>query len=780
MKTALLRFFLLLLILKRVKRLYCLLILSVLVSPALAQTVTTGKSFINITRPNGGTFAPGDIIEVRATIALTNVTSGAPVTRVRYNDTVNTAAFTYIPNSLQILSNEGRVQQRPPLVGDVPFTDGADADSANINAAGLIRFNIGNGSGACDVNAQGNGATNAGSLWSSLRPRFFGSTCIRMYCFRVQIKNSPIVTYDMSILLNAGNFRYRIGSTDYVGNFSPTTIRVSPDLGLCSNATGANAVVGESGGTFGSGTAQNKPGGTTFVPAPYILTNFGANSPNDNYYGVANRTSSDGTINPNVPYSTGTGSGSRVFTVWDIIGDHTGASNPIKGNLPTTNGGYAVIINASYETNRAFTQNISGLCEETYYEFSAWFRNICRRCGCDSTGLGASQSGYRVAPGNDSSGVKPNLSFQIDGEDYYTSGNIPYSGNWVKKGFVFKTEKGQNSMTVTIRNNAPGGGGNDWAIDDIGVTTCLPNMSYSPSITPTVCQGNALTLRDTVRSFFDNYNYFQWQMSTNGGGTWTNVGAYDSLVPYKNVTLNVWEYVAKLTTPVLTVADNGRIYRLVVGTTTTNLANANCRSTDIINNVTITVINCGPPLDTRFLSFAGNKINEKGVLKWVTTGEDQQLYYDVEKSYDGNNFSVIATVNSNHNDPAEQHFYSYTDPTDITTRVYYRLKMRTTDNRASYSRVLILNPEANTFGFNSVINPFHNELLFDVSSNRAGRAKAMLVDQLGNTIRSGNFDLKEGVNQLQFSNTTGLPAGMYILRMELNGMMIYKQVLKQH
>jgi hypothetical protein len=32
-------------------------------SPAQSQTVTTGRSYINITRPNGGTFLPGDIIE---------------------------------------------------------------------------------------------------------------------------------------------------------------------------------------------------------------------------------------------------------------------------------------------------------------------------------------------------------------------------------------------------------------------------------------------------------------------------------------------------------------------------------------------------------------------------------------------------------------------------------------------------------------------------------------------------------------------------------------------
>jgi hypothetical protein len=43
-------------------------------------------------------------------------------------------------------------------------------------------------------------------------------------------------------------------------------------------------------------------------------------------------------------------------------------------------------------------------------------------------GVGATGSGYiPFAPG-DSSGVQPNIAFDIDGTDYYTTGNIPYAG----------------------------------------------------------------------------------------------------------------------------------------------------------------------------------------------------------------------------------------------------------------------------------------------------------------------------------------------------------------
>src|SRR5687767_14141408 len=78
------------------------------------QTVTTGKSYINISRPTGGTFLPGDIIEVRATIAVTggndNNHPSNRVNRVRYNDTINLAKFAYVPNSMVMQANDGRPQ----------------------------------------------------------------------------------------------------------------------------------------------------------------------------------------------------------------------------------------------------------------------------------------------------------------------------------------------------------------------------------------------------------------------------------------------------------------------------------------------------------------------------------------------------------------------------------------------------------------------------------------------------------------------------------------------
>ena len=172
---------------------------------------------------------------------------------------------------------------------------------------------------------------------------------------------------------------------------------------------------------------------------------------------------------------------------WYIKGDHSGTNNA-AGNAPTATGspgGYLLAVNADYVASEAYRQTLTGLCPNTYYEFSAWVQNICAVCGIDS--IGQQFTGTATAPASGYPGVYPNLTFALDGVDRYNSGRIDTVG-WIKKGFVFLTGPAQTTATLSIRNNAQGGGGNDWVLDDISIATCFPSMSYSPSSTPVVCR----------------------------------------------------------------------------------------------------------------------------------------------------------------------------------------------------------------------------------------------------------------------------------------------------
>ncbi|MBL7739686.1 MAG: T9SS type A sorting domain-containing protein [Chitinophagaceae bacterium] len=741
--------------------------------PALVTPIIDfGKSYVNISKPTSGTVETGDVLEIRASVV---VRAGA-YDSCRFTDNIP-AGTTYIPGTLSVLTNEGKIFRQ--------FTDVYDdaVDDEGWITGSSITMNLGyrQVDNPATMTRRGRIRNNNGH-----KPSFYGSSCIMMASYRVTV-NAAIGS---TINTGGGTMTYTTSSISVnTHTFPSNTVAIYTNYGMCSNAIGANSIGTEFNGTFGSGPTRNR-GTSANVPVGYTYSVFTTGGPNDYYYGIANNTSTRTNYSTSNawPKPDNSSPSHRVFNVWDIIGDHTGATNQLLGNpaadtVANNNGGYMLIVNAAYRIDSAFQQTISNLCPNTYYEISCWMRNICSKCGCDSNGVGGSSGSASYIPTGpgDSSGVAPNITFEVDGVDYYTTGYINYTGQWVKRGFTILTGPAQTSFTLKFFNNAPGGGGNDWALDDISVATCLPNMRYSPSITPSICEGNPLTIYDTVRSYFNNYVYYKWQRSTDGGTIWTDVTAPSGpAIPFWNGT--AWEYVTSYTIPpALTLpANSGDMYRLIVSTTLGNLSDPNCRSTDASNIVTLTVIPCGPPLDTKFISLTGKITNNQSILKWITATETEPLYYDVEKSANGNDFSIIGTI-SGYNDPgATQNVYSFTDPSVLNGKAYYRIRMRNTDGQVIYSRTIQLVSGTSSFAFVSVINPFINELHFDISSAREGIVKTELVDQFGKTVKRQSVTIQEGVSPLSFENTGVLPAGMYVLRAELDGAVIYKKVLKQH
>ncbi len=731
-----------------------------------AQSIDFGKSYINVTKGlNGGTVETGDVLEIRASFVVRAGTFDS----CRFQGSVP-AGTVYIANTVRVLTNEGKIYKQ--------FTDVANDDPGWITA-GNVTINLGYNAAAAPATA-----FRRGRVANTHRPSFYNSACIMIASFRVTVTAATGTT----ISTGGGNMTYKNGVNPIqTFTFPSNTIQVYPNYGICSNTIGTNAIGTETNGTFGSGPTRNR-GTSANVPVGYTYNFFDVNSPQDYFYGTPNNTSTRqnySTVNtwakPDASVPT-----HRVFQLWDIIGDHTGAASPTAGNPPAdtvanTNAGYMLVINAAYRIDSAFQQTISNLCPNTYYEVSCWMRNICSKCGCDSAGRGAGSAGYLPTAPGDSSGVYPNLTFEIDGVDYYTTGNILYSGQWIKKGFTFLTGAAQTSFTLKFFNNAPGGGGNDWALDDIAVSTCSPNMKYSPSNSPIVCDSNIVTITDTVRSFFNNYVYYKWQRSAAGGGPWTDVtAALGPAIPYWNATVSAWEYVTSYTVPpgMARIPNNGDQYRVVVATTLGNLSNINCQFTDGSSIVTLRVIMCGPFLSTQLLSFTGQNINNQAFLNWSTATESEALLFDIERSLDGSVFTVIATING-HNDPAAgENQYTFTDPEILTGKTYYRIRMRNAAGQTSYSRTIQLAAPSDSFSFISVINPFSSELLFDVATDHGGMADAILIDQSGKIIIQKAFPMAAGINRLSLDQTGRLATGMYFLRLQKGAVIIQKSVIK--
>jgi hypothetical protein len=396
---------------------------SLCVSNPSNPTVDNGKSYVNISKgTTGGTVEPGDTLEIRATF----VVKANGTFQTVFTDNIPTGT-TYIPGTLRVLTNEGKIYQQ--------FTDATGDDAGSISGSSVT---INMGAAAT--------STTGGYVSNTSKPNFYGSTCIMVASFRVRVNTTT--AYGSQINVGLGSINYNTGNAAAAINFPQYTIMVFNNFGLCTNSVGTNALINEYGGTFGSGNLKDRTPSNK-VPANYTYAAFTSSGsmPQDYYYGVSNNTSGGTTIATGyatsnsawpIPDGTASPANHRIFGVWDIIGDHTGASNPLLGNSPTddlngASGGYMVVVNAAYRTDTAYLDTVYNLCPNTYYQYTAWFRNICSRCGCDSNGLGASSSGYIPSGPGDSSGVQPNLTFNINGYDYYTTGNMSHTENGYRK-----------------------------------------------------------------------------------------------------------------------------------------------------------------------------------------------------------------------------------------------------------------------------------------------------------------------------------------------------------
>lgn len=226
-------------------------------------------------------------------------------------------------------------------------------------------------------------------------------------------------------------------------------------------------------GDFGSGTA------TILTPDPGIAPGFNyqpSPPPNDGFYTITNDMRA----------------WSGTFPTWDAFPDNS--------NDPD---GYMMVVNAAFSPGKFYEQEVDDLCENTLYQFSADVRNI-------------------LMPGTN--GLTPNVSFSIDGEVQFTTGAIPENRVWNNYGFTFTTAPGQTSVVLALSNNAPGGFGNDLAIDNIAFRACGPLARIAGEETLSICEdGGPATLTADIDG--DQYDdpQLQWQQSFDEGATWQDL-----------------------------------------------------------------------------------------------------------------------------------------------------------------------------------------------------------------------------------------------------------------
>jgi hypothetical protein len=238
-----------------------------------------------------------------------------------------------------------------------------------------------------------------------------------------------------------------------------------------------------------------------------------------------------------------------------------------------------------------------------------------------------------------------------------------------------------------------------------------------------------------------------------------------------------WEYFTAYPTFVSTAADSGTQYRVVVASTAANISDPNCSFADATSILTLNVNDCGGPLNTNFISFSSKTEENRIKLNWTTSQEEEQIHYVVERSLNGTNFSSIATINS-HSNKSEANYYGWEETYQGQT-IFYRIKMVATGGKQKISRIIKVSsteiPEALT-----VTNPFSDKLTARITTSQTQLVRLNLIDNTGRTVRSQQFVLVNGENNLQLNNTGNLQKGLYTIQVQYNATtVVNKKIIKQ-
>ncbi|NBC09826.1 MAG: T9SS type B sorting domain-containing protein [Bacteroidetes bacterium] len=143
--------------------------------------------------------------------------------------------------------------------------------------------------------------------------------------------------------------------------------------------------------------------------------------------------------------------------------------------------------------------------------------------------------------------------------------------NTLYYGFTFTTGPNTTSLTLTLRNNAPGGIGNDLAIDNIAFRACGPEALILPREVENICEdGQPIPLTATILGDQFPDPAIQWQRSPDGGTTWEDIpGATGQSIMHTQL------------------AGGFYYYRYLLANSPVNLANPKCY---IISNVKVVFV----------------------------------------------------------------------------------------------------------------------------------------------------------------------------------------------
>lgn len=170
-------------------------------------------------------------------------------------------------------------------------------------------------------------------------------------------------------------------------------------------------------------------------------------------------------------------------------------------------------------------------------------------------------------------------------------------------------------------------------------------------------------------------------------------------------------------------------------------------------------------LPVTLLSFEGKYSNDKITIDWTTLTESNNKFFVVERSKDGFNFEIIATVPGAGNSTSTLN-YEVIDDNPLSGINYYRLKQVDFNNSYKDSKIISVKTFMAENDLNVYPNPINGDefsiSLSGLESNE--RVLVVLTDVLGNILYSKvELSNDNGIYAKQITSEPKLKTGVYVV-----------------
>jgi hypothetical protein len=170
------------------------------------------------------------------------------------------------------------------------------------------------------------------------------------------------------------------------------------------------------------------------------------------------------------------------------------------------------------------------------------------------------------------------------------------------------------------------------------------------------------------------------------------------------------------------------------------------------------------PLPVELIRFSGYSDKDENILEWVTATELNNSHFEVQRSVDGIEFEMIGRVEGAGTTNLQRE-YLFVDGDPYFGRNYYQLKQVDFDNKASFSKTIVVDANS-TPQLTVTVSPnpaIGDRVIANIKGAMSGKLASISVTDLnGKTVATASFTPSQVQTKIEFESSY-MASGFYVV-----------------